>query len=116
MNPYFKAYLKNAALGATTGALTGAACGAVAGNAGLNQMCAGNADPEDCIREWEPSIIPYAKDAAANVGAVAGAAVGMAIGAIIYPAYKGFMGWVYGSSTLMSEESVENTVKHRLDV
>lgn len=89
MTPCFKKYLKDAAKGAVAGATFGAACGSAAGSAGLDQVCWSSQNTISCFNG-----ISALKSKSAGAGAGAGAAVGLLIGALVYPAYEGFMGWL----------------------
>jgi hypothetical protein len=90
MSPYFKHFLKNAAVGATTGAVVGATCGSGAGVAGLNSLCSGPMDTPGCNY-----LVSSSKGSASSSGAAAGAAIGFTVGGIVYPLYKGLLGWCY---------------------
>lgn len=87
MNPYFKVYLKNAAVGGLAGATFGAVCGSGAGVAGINQMCSGHMNTRSC-----DNLVSYSEGEAASAGATAGAAIGFALGITFYPAYKALLG------------------------
>ena len=92
---YFKAYLNHVTAPIVAGSILGAACGGVSGVVGLYQMCSGNDGSLslDLCSSLEPAIIPASREAAAVTGAVAGALVGFVAGAVVYPAYTGFIGW-----------------------
>lgn len=102
MNPYFKTYLKNAAIGITIGTATGATCGSGAGVAGLNSLCSGPMDSASCHY-----LTDIGGRGAASAGAVAGAGIGALIGATVYPAYKGLMGWLYPRVSVRVSAGIE---------
>lgn len=104
MNPYFKAYLKNAAVGGFAGATFGVACGSGAGVVGMSQICSGNLAQHAC-HELFDMLSQRNQGAEASMGAVVGAGIGALIGITVYPAYQGIVGWCYPR---VSRESTQN--------
>ena len=92
--------IKNIVKGSVCGAIVGSACGAAAGVAGLAQVCAPSLPSDICN-----TLIKYAGEKAAQTGCGVGVAVGALVCGTLYPAYKGFEGWIYRSNENQSSRS-----------
>jgi len=107
---YFKSYF-NHVVEPTVAAFTlGAVCGGVSGIVGLYQMCSGNDGTLslDPCRNVDPAIIPASQSAALSAGVVAGSLIGLTAGAIIYPAYTGFVNLCRNRLVIDIEQQVQS--------
>ena len=107
---YFKKYLGH--VGSTTVASTsfGAICGGVIGVVGLYKISSldGYGNSMDPYKNITPEEILSHQRYAAGIGASIGSLAGLSVGAIIYPAYTGFINLCRNRLVIDSEQQTQS--------
>ncbi|HQZ50083.1 MAG TPA: hypothetical protein PLF17_06150 [Chitinophagaceae bacterium] len=107
---YFKKYLGNVGATAVASTSFGAICGGVIGVVGLYKVSSldGYVNSMDPYKNITPEEMLSHQRYAAGIGASIGSLAGLSVGAIIYPAYTGFINLCRNRLVIDSEQQTQS--------